>query len=351
MATPKKILLGQGGPFAQTRVDFNLLHGTDSSSGTNPFTSPTNLNDGNAATHADRAADSTPTPVIVQKASAASGAGNMFLDFAAAVTAGNLLYLLNSRRNGGPAFPTGFTAPLPEIESFSGRGFGRLGYKVAAGTEQHLIFGNDQGVATMYEISGAGSPAGFEILSATLQSSGTARSLGAFTTPGGLQLAEFLTDNTTADQTAGSGYTEDYESPSNAGSLEPDVLHESGTTGANPTSSGTAYAWGGLAVGITTSHADTTSICQADLGAAYPVNRVTLLEAAATGTQYALSYSTDGSSWTTLSPTFSAAGALQTYELASTIVARYWRLTDNHSPAVALAALAWDTWTIEGFPF
>lgn len=350
------MLLGLGSPFTQTRVDFNRLYGTDSSSGTNPFTSPANLNDGSGASHADRAADTTPVPVTVQSTSEQNTTN---IDFASPVTAGNLLVLVIARKDNPPdltqiaiqsnhALTRPFTAfhasLLDPIDGFV------MAYRIATGDEQHLTCGTAATVTAFYELAGAGAPGGFEVLSNT--GSGTPLVIGSFTTPGLLQIAGISGRDNPTTYTAGAGYTSDYQLQNGPSFDAPSMLAMHGTTGTTAqatSSSGTR--WAGMAVGVTTGSAALTSICQADLGAAYPVNRLTLLEAVASGTQYAVSYSTDGSSWTTLSPTFSAVGALQTYELAATITARYWRIADNHSPAVALAALAWDTWTIEGFPF
>lgn len=352
------MLLGLGSPFSQTRVDFNRLHGTDSSSGTNPFTNPTNLNDGNATTHADRAADTTPVPVIVQSSSAQN---NTNFDFASPVTAGHLLVIVVGRKDNPPdianialqsnhATLRPFTAFAPSlldpIDGFV------MAYRVATGDEQHLHLVTTNVTAAIYELSGFGPASGYEVKSNT--GSGSPIVIGSFSVPGLLQIAGISGRDNPTTYTAGAGYTGDYSLQNGVpGSGDaPTVFAMHGTAGATAqatSSSGTR--WAGMAVGVTTASAPLTSICQADLGAAYPVNRITLLEATATGTHYAISYSNDGSSWTSLSPTFSAVGALQTYDLAATIAARYWRIEDDHSPAVAIAALSWDTWTIEGFPF
>lgn len=368
------MLLGLGSPFAQQRVDFNLLHGTDTSSGTHPFTSPANLNDGNGATGAARAADPHATAYIVQSVSKnGTGAGPAAVDLGAAVTAGSLLVIGATKATldashvsaGGAARPfTEFTPspvfPLVGVDDL------HLAWRIATGDEQHLSVLAADCLIEYWEIAlQAASPGTYITSSATLQAPSNVKALAALSVAGAVQLMVYARANgpggggVDLGNTVAAGWTQDAQigKPDPFGhQFDPAFLAAHATTGPTPSISGGAEGgnprlpnWAGLAVGIPTGAADETSICEADLGAAYPVDRITLLEAVASGVQYTISY-WNGAAWVTLSPSFAAVGAQQTYVLAATVSARYWRIADNHSPAVALGALTWGTWTIEGFP-
>jgi F5/8 type C domain-containing protein len=380
------MLLGLGSVASQTRVDFNRLHGADSSSGTNPFASPSNLNDGSDSTHADRAADPYASAYIVQSRTFDGSSGPPTTapsSFANPVTAGNILVMVG--RSGWSGFDPSATAP-PQVtlsDGLTGRPFTgffgtmfqstapgnvyfpmTLGYRVATGDEQTLRVMNQQSLSkywyTLYEIANAASPGSWPTVGPNNgNSASTAKVIGTLSSAGILEIMALCYGTSAGgdrplDQTAGTGWTQDVQTGFATGGgnyvYNHAVAHAFGRT--DPNWSGGSTIWAGGAVAIPTGKPDATSICQADLGAAYPVNRLRLLESSATGTQYAVSYSTDGTTWTAVTPTFTdLGGGWQQYDLPSTISARYWRIADGHSPAAALSALTWDTWTIEGFPF
>lgn len=203
----------------------------------------------------------TGTPAaIVQGANAAIDIGKLTITLPSAVTPGNLLVLVTSRRDGAAGlaynipghtdWTRDFTAFGSQVVDTAAKDQLVIGYRVATGDEQTIenYSGNYQR-ARLYEISNAGDPTGFEVRSATLQSSSSSKSLGAFGTAGTIQVAGFIMYGGTVGQTAGAGWTEDYEA---VASSHPDFWAGSCSTGTTPQISGTSYPWAGMAVGITT---------------------------------------------------------------------------------------------------
>lgn len=346
------MLLGLGSPFPQARVDLNRLYGTDSSGGTNPFTDPTNANDGNDATHADRASAASSVAIV----QSSSSQNTTSLDLGSAVTAGRLLVILVAHKDNPPDIAniavqsnhailrpfTAFHASLLDpIDGFV------MGYRIASGDEQHLSLVTAATTAAIYELSGFGTPSGYEVKFAT--GSGSPIVIGSFTVPGLLQIAGISGRDNPTTYAAGAGYTGDYQLQNGPSFDAPSMFAEHGTTGtpAQATSS-SGTRWAGMAVGVTAAAAR-NSWLEADLGAVRRANRMELLESSTTGNTY-LVQAFLGGVWTTITATRSELGGnRQRYAFADT-EARYWRLVDDNPSGGALSALTWDTWTIEGFP-
>jgi len=380
--TADKMLIGQIGPWTQTRIDLNALYGTDTSGGTNPFTNPTNVNDGNDTTHADRAADASELATFIQTGSMnGTGRGPFTATLMAnPVTAGNLLIGVAHKFNphDNPSFfgdpPTIFHGSSGRpFTLFSGSPFEQSGtypsgffdtwlcYRVATGDEQTLTFQNtgDDIYFAMIEISNAASAAGFEVLTSAPNSASTSKVIGTFTTPGDLQVMALTYGQAAGgdrplDQSAGTGYTMDVQDgkPTGGGLYILNYALAHGSSGAAPTFTGGSTIWGGSAVGVTSSTGSAEdSWLQADLGQTRRANRMELLESSNTGNTYLLQYSPNGSSWTTITASRTYLGGnRQRYDFDE-IGARYWRIKDDHPSGGALSSLTWDTWTIEGFPF
>jgi hypothetical protein len=198
---------------------------------------------------------------IVQAVNASVDIGRLDVSFASPVTPGNLLVCVASRRDNvastgfvltgtTPAISRNFTAFGPQVEDLAGSDRLVISYRVATGDEQFLSnFSGNYQRARLYEISNAGDPTTFEVLAATLQASSSTKSLGAFAVPGAVQIAGFITHAAAADQSAGTGYTLDYQA---AASSHPTFICEHDTAGNTPQITGTAHLWAGMAVGITT---------------------------------------------------------------------------------------------------
>lgn len=128
-----------------------------------------------------------------------------------------------------------------------------LGYRIATGDEQtmNLIGYAGRHQITLYEITNAGDPATFEVVSVDAHSAESSKSLAAFTVPGDLQIMGFVIAEGVSDQTVGTGWTQDFQAFNAGGAGNPNMVVAHASTGPTASMSGGSHTFGGMAVGIT----------------------------------------------------------------------------------------------------
>ena len=211
-------------------------------------------------------------PIIIQQVSAQNGhAGFWQADFPDPVTGGTVLLVVQRKRNmsGGGGMPltigwgsngTGPTrdqtvlgTAIIRAGDIAGPDQVRIGWFALDGSEgAHFWIQANEQIVTLYEI-GVATITGAEVLALSSQGPSGTKTLGTFTTAhaADLQVAGFVWDATTTDQTAAAGWTIDnqvyYENPpGHPGSLSMTAAID------NPTVriSGGSYEWGAVGVNI-----------------------------------------------------------------------------------------------------
>lgn len=206
-----------------------------------------------------------PSADIVQSYSYRTGDGAAdYNTFAAPVTAGNLLVLVIGHRGDvgwdfGPKLNNS-TGPARPFTQWGGNVYNLndpmgVFYRIATGDEQVLYMEENKLQWTMYEISGAGDPSTFEVLSASAQASSGTKSLGSFTgaSTGDIQIAGFILDDddtSAPDQTVGAGWTQDQQRKDLTTGKNPLTLQMHASTHPAVSISGVAHGWGAIAVNI-----------------------------------------------------------------------------------------------------
>lgn len=204
---------------------------------------------------------------LVQQASSGPGGVATTVTQANPVVAGNLLVLVQARRD-----HTGWTDPTVDNSAGPGRAFAvitgtglisdndvvRIGWRIATGDEKVLYFGTSNLSCTVYEITGAAAAATWATLMLSDQAASTTKTLGTFSaSAGSLNIAGYIwgdSDGVIDDgQTVGPGWTKDYNPDTGdyfGGGYHPARLTMS-TSGANTVMiSGQSYVWAAVAIQI-----------------------------------------------------------------------------------------------------
>ena len=201
---------------------------------------------------------------IVQTASVLAGVGGGTITWATP-RAGNVIVEVVCKRNGGPGAVNvnaqydnavgaamSFTSFVGVIEIRSGDVAGgdgmTIAYRVSAGNETQIYWGVQNQHIVIYELEGIADPGSSSWVGRSATAiPGALKALGGFDlVPGAIEIAGYGVDTGAVDQTAGGGWTQDYQAVNGAG--HPLMLAMHAVPGTYAQITGSTNEWMGQAI-------------------------------------------------------------------------------------------------------